>query len=70
LIDIYQNCAEYFFHDVQFFRGAVHAPLEDLRTYPAEIRQRMHLMHYADNYKEQDIEGFAGFTKQGVRYLF
>ena len=58
------------FHDVQFFPGAVHAPLADLRTLPAEIKAKMHLMHYADNWEAQDITGFAGWTKQGVRYIF
>lgn len=69
LIETYAH-AEVFFHDVQFFPGAVHAPLEDLKTLPADIKSRMHLMHYSDNWESQNIEGFAGWTKQGVRYVF
>lgn len=69
LIETYKE-AEVMFHDVQFFPGAVHAPLEDLKTLPADIKAKMHLMHYADNYDQQDISGFAGWTQQGVSYTF
>ena len=62
--------AEVLFHDVQFFPGAVHAPLEELKTLPDDIKKKMYLMHYADNYKEQDISDFAGWAEQGVRYIF
>ncbi len=58
------------FHDVQFFPGAVHAPLEELKTLPKEIRKKMHLIHYADNWKDQRIIGFAGFAEERLRYIF
>jgi ribonuclease BN (tRNA processing enzyme) len=61
---------EHFFHDVQFFPGAVHAPLADLRTLPDSLRSRMWLMHYADNYDSQDPSGFAGWARQGIIYDF
>lgn len=71
LIEWYdERGAECFFHDVQFFPGAVHAPLTDLRTLPAGIKSRMYLKHYADNYDQQDISDFAGWTKQGAIYNF
>lgn len=69
LIDIYSD-AEIMFHDVQFFPGGVHASLEELKTLPEDIKKKMHLVHYADNWGEQDIAGFAGWTQQGVRYIF
>jgi len=70
LLEIYKH-AECFFHDVQFFPGAVHAYLDELREkVPDDIKKRMHLMHYADNWRDQDITGFAGWTKQGVKYNF
>jgi ribonuclease BN (tRNA processing enzyme) len=69
LLSLYQN-AEYFFHDVQFFPGAVHAPLADLKALPENIKKRMLLMHYADNFDKQDVSDFAGFAQQGVRYIF
>jgi len=70
LIDIYGERSEIMFHDVQFFPGAVHAPLSDLKTLPDEVKEKMHLVHYADNWRDQDISGFAGWTQQGVVYRF
>jgi len=70
LIDYYAPRSEVMFHDVQFFPDAVHAPLADLKTLPDDVKGKMHLMHYSDDWKSQDIAGFAGWTKQGVRYIF
>ena len=70
LIALYAEQSEAMFHDVQFFPGAVHAPLADLKTLPSDIKAKMHLMHYADNWPAQDISDFAGWAKQGVRYIF
>lgn len=70
LIDLYHDRSEVMFHDVQFFPGAVHAPLQDLQSIPAEIKAKMHLMHYSDDWEKYDISDFAGWTKQGVRYIF
>jgi ribonuclease BN (tRNA processing enzyme) len=70
LIDLYADRSSIMFHDVQFFPGAVHAYLEDLKTLPKDVKRKMHLMHYADNYDEQDISDFAGWTEQGVIYDF
>ena len=69
LIDLYKD-AEVMFHDVQFFPGAVHAPLEDLRTLPKEIKEKMYLIHYADNWHEQNFDGFAGWAEELVGYNF
>ncbi|MDD5032159.1 MAG: MBL fold metallo-hydrolase [Patescibacteria group bacterium] len=70
LINLYASRAEMMFHDVQFFPGAVHAPLADLRTLPEEVKSRMLLMHYADNWQSQDASGFYGWAQQGIRYIF
>jgi len=70
LIDNYAHRSSVMFHDVQFFPGAVHAYLEELKELPTNIKKKMYLMHYADNYDEQDISGFAGWTEQGVIYEF
>ena len=70
LIDHYADKSAVMFHDVQFFPGAVHAPLEDLKTLPQNIKDKMLLMHYADNWQEQDISDFAGYTQQGLIYSF
>jgi len=70
LVDMYADKAEIIFHDVQFFPGGVHAPLADLRTLDPDIKKKMYLMHYADNWADQDISDFGGWTEQGVRYIF
>lgn len=70
LIDLYADRSEVMFHDVQFFPGAVHAPLQDLKSVPAEIKAKMHLMHYSDDWAKQDISGFAGWAWQEIRYIF
>jgi ribonuclease BN (tRNA processing enzyme) len=62
--------AKTFFHDVQFFPEGVHAELKNLRTLPPEVKERMYLMHYSDTWESQNIDGFAGWTKQGVEYIF
>ncbi len=70
LIDLYKDRSEVMFHDVQFFPEGVHAPLSSLKTLPDEVKKKMFLMHYGDNFRTQDISGFAGWTEQGVRYIF
>jgi ribonuclease BN (tRNA processing enzyme) len=69
LLAMYKD-AEIFFHDAQFFPGAVHAPLADLRTLPADVKSRMRIIHYADNWATQDLGGIGGFAEQGLRYVF
>jgi len=70
LINMYKDKTDTWFHDVQFFPGAVHAPLDDLKTLPPEIKKDMYLLHYADNWKDQNIEDFNGWTEQGLLYKF
>ncbi len=70
LIYMYADRSEVMFHDVQFFPGAVHAPFEDLKTLPPEIKRKMYLFHYSDDWKKQDIKDFGGWCEQGVRYIF
>lgn len=65
---------EMIFHDCQFFTGGVHASLDELSTLPAELKSKIVLMHYADNwqqYEEQAKEaGFHSFAKQNHSYIF
>ena len=70
LINMYKDRAQVMFHDVQFFKGGVHASLEELRTLPSEVKEKMFLMHYPDEWTKQNIDGFAGWAKQGSRYIF
>jgi ribonuclease BN (tRNA processing enzyme) len=62
------------FHDCQMFTGGVHASLDELATLPAEIKAKMHLMHYGDAALAQPDRatnlGFAGFVEQWHSYRF
>lgn len=70
LINMYKDRAQIMFHDVQFFKGGVHASLEELKTLPSEVKEKMFLMHYPDGWEKQNIDGFAGWTEQGCSYIF
>ncbi len=61
------------FHDCQLFSpGTVHASYEELKTLPAELRRKIHLMHYGDTYEQVDAlaDGFLGFTQPWHIYRF
>ncbi len=70
LIDMYADRSEVMFHDVQFFPGSVHAPLADLKLLDPEIKKKMFLIHYSDDWEKQDISDFQGWGIQGHRYIF
>lgn len=65
---------ETIFHDCQFFRGGVHASLEELSALPAQIKAKTLLMHYGDGVDAQRAKaadaGFAGFVEQWATYRF
>ncbi|MBN1647564.1 MAG: MBL fold metallo-hydrolase [Spirochaetales bacterium] len=65
---------EYIFHDCQFFTGGVHAGIEELNTLPAEIKKKMVLMHYGDNWqdfqKKVKSYGFHSLARQWNFYDF
>lgn len=69
LIDLYAPRAELIFHDCAFHNDPVHASIAELRTLPEETKKKMLLIHYGDNYAEQDIAGFAGLAEQGKSYV-
>ncbi|MCR4940479.1 MAG: MBL fold metallo-hydrolase [Treponemataceae bacterium] len=60
------------FHDCQFYKGGVHASYEELLSLPENIRKKMYLCHYGDNRKgfHPKKDGFAGFARHGVYYVF
>jgi glyoxylase-like metal-dependent hydrolase (beta-lactamase superfamily II) len=76
--------AEAMFHDCQMFVGGVHASYHELMTLSPEIRKKMFLYHYNDNWdkpttwvKESDPftgipekDGFNGWARQQVAYDF
>lgn len=65
---------EAIFHDCQFYNGGVHASLEEIKTLPPEIKKKMYLMHYNDNWEEFEQKvadyGFVGLTQQWKHYVF
>lgn len=62
------------FHDCQLFTGGVHASLNELKTLPMHLKERIVLMHYGDNWQdfEQEAldEGFHSWARQGALYNF
>lgn len=69
LIRSYASEADLVFHDAALFKDPVHASIEELHTLPADIRSKIHPIHYGDNWVEHSDEGFAGWAEQGVRYV-
>lgn len=65
---------ETIFHDVQFFRGGVHAFLDDLATLPNLIKSKTYLMHYNDNWEQYTEKikamGFVDYVIPHVYYDF
>lgn len=63
---------KFIFHDCQFFSGGVHASYQELLNFPVDIREKMYLTHYGDNYEEFDVKKdfFGGLTEQGHYYFF
>ncbi len=70
LINLYANKSEVIFHDASFQLNPVHASIQQLRKLPKNIKKKMYLMHYGDDWKKHDIFDFAGLARQGYRYIF
>jgi len=65
---------EIIFHDCQFFDGGVHAGFNELITLPKELKKKMILTHYGDNWKDYEPavkeNGFIGLAEQWRYYNF
>ncbi|MDQ1267051.1 MAG: hypothetical protein QG635_2204, partial [Bacteroidota bacterium] len=70
LISRYADRSEVMFHDTSMQPNPVHASLPQLQTLPADIKKKIYLMHYGDDWAKYDISEFAGFARQGFRYIF
>ena len=80
----FSRVSEVMFHDCQMFQGGVHASYHELMTLPNEIRSKIYLYHYNDNWdkpktwvKDSDNftgdpikDGFLGWANQQVAYDF
>lgn len=76
LIEDYDNLMdlEIIFHDCQLFTGGIHASLDELSELPAQLKSKIVLMHYGDNWRDFEElaleRGFHSWAKQGHSYLF
>jgi ribonuclease BN (tRNA processing enzyme) len=76
LVEFYENKFNFetIFHDCQFFTGGVHASLDEINSFSPEIKAKMYLTHYGDNWEEFDGKikeyGFAGRAIQQQFYTF
>ena len=76
LVTSYDECFnfELIFHDCQFYTGGVHASLDELINLPLEIKNKMLLYHYGDNYEDYINKvkeyGFKGLAEQSQYYVF
>ncbi len=80
----FAEIAELMFHDCQLFYGGVHASYQELMTLPENIRKKMLLYHYGDNWDKPETwvndsddfsgdpekDGFLGWAEQQVAYDF
>ena len=76
--------AEVMFHDCQLFYGGVHSSYHELMTLPDEVRAKIMLYHFGDNWNRPETwvkngdpftgdavkDGFMGWTQQQVAYDF
>ena len=76
--------SEAMFHDCQLFKGGVHSSYEELMTLDPEIRAKMFLYHFGDNWDRPEVwvqpehdfqgipvkDGFLGWTQPQVAYDF
>lgn len=65
---------EIIFHDCQLFNGGIHASLDELLDLPQDLKQKIVLMHYSDNWKDFEQKGIEGgfhsWAKQHYLYNF
>lgn len=70
LFELYGEKAEIIFHDASFSKNPVHASVDELKTLPENIRKKIYLMHYGEDYKTLSHKEFRGIAKPGIRYIF
>lgn len=71
--DLDVSTCEAIFHDCQLNEpGTVHATYSELKQLPNDIRQKIWLTHYNDNYEKfnPEADGFSGFTEAWKLYTW
>jgi len=66
---------DYLFHDCQLMPpGGVHASIDELKNLPDDVKKKMILMHYGDNWEENlakvEASGFHSLAEQWSFYEF
>ncbi|MBK35755.1 MAG: MBL fold metallo-hydrolase [Gemmatimonadetes bacterium] len=63
MVSEHGSSADVIYHEVQFFEGGIHTGLAELMTLPEELRNKISLMHYGDNWVDFQTEAEeAGFS--------
>ncbi|HUX20340.1 MAG TPA: MBL fold metallo-hydrolase [Spirochaetia bacterium] len=62
---------EVIFQDCQFYTGGVHAGIDELNTFPKDIKKKMVLVHYGDDWEnyEEKIKEY-GFKARGLQWHY
>ena len=50
----FAKLVEVMFHDTQLFFGGVHTSYQELMTLPEDVRKKMYLYHYGDNWDKPE----------------
>ena len=80
----FAKLVEVMFHDTQLFFGGVHTSYQELMTLPEDVRKKMYLYHYGDNWDKPETssggpdkytgypvkDGFLDWTEQRTAYDF
>ena len=65
---------ETIFHDCQLYTAGIHASIDELSNLPTDMKKKIVLMHYGDNWKDFRAQakeaGFHSWAKQGHTYTF
>ena len=50
----------------------MHASIDQMLQLPKEVREKIHFIHYSDNWTTKFEEGaqFGDWAEEGVRYIF
>ena len=66
----FYEMSDVIFHDCETLpqKSNVHAHYEDLKTLPKEIKEKMHLYHYAKPISSWKEDGFVGFVIKGDEF--
>lgn len=68
LLEEHARDADLIIHDAGIVETPLHPTIDQLRGLPAEMKQKMLLVHYPPAARDLDVSDFLGFVEAGVRY--